>query len=94
MFVADGDAQGFVEWAFLVGVTCVDALCNGSKTLGDLSDLLSVEWGFLLPGDRGARVKLLPRRLVVSLRLVDPLAWLSASMVAASRSGAKARAIH
>ncbi|GAA3831113.1 hypothetical protein [Streptomyces chiangmaiensis] len=51
----------------------MDTLCNVSKTLSHLSDLVRVERGFLLPGDGGERVEFLPRRLLVSLRLVDPL---------------------
>ncbi|WP_262505538.1 hypothetical protein [Streptomyces sp. TRM68367] len=43
MFVADGDAQGFVQRAFLLGVGSLDSLRNVSKTLSDLSDLLRVE---------------------------------------------------
>ncbi|MEU9385985.1 hypothetical protein AB0D38_35765 [Streptomyces sp. NPDC048279] len=73
MFVADGDAQGFVERAFLVGVGRVDALCNVSKAFSDLPDLSRIERGLLLPGDGGVRVELLLRRVLVSLGLVDPL---------------------
>ncbi|MPY50451.1 hypothetical protein [Streptomyces acidicola] len=73
MFVTDCEAWGFVEWAFLVGVDRLDTLCNISEALGHLSDLLCVEWGFLLPGDGGECVELLLRRLLVLLRVVDPL---------------------
>lgn len=48
MFVTDGDAEGFVERAFLVGVGRVDAVCYVSRTVSDFSDLLGVEWGLLV----------------------------------------------
>ncbi len=44
-----------------------------SKTLSDFSDLLRVEWGFLLPSGGGERVEIFARRRPVSLCLVDPL---------------------
>ncbi|WNM33725.1 hypothetical protein RKE30_26750 [Streptomyces sp. Li-HN-5-11] len=73
MFVADGDAECFVEWAFLVGAGRLNTACNVSKTLSDLPDLLCVEWGFLLSGDGGECVELRLRCFLVSLCVVDPL---------------------
>ncbi|MEV6116168.1 hypothetical protein AB0L59_27665 [Streptomyces sp. NPDC052109] len=72
MFVADSDAQGFVERAFLACGSSLDALRNISKTLNDLPDLLRVERGSHLPGDGGVCVELLLRRALVPLCVVDP----------------------
>ncbi|MCN9242614.1 hypothetical protein NGF19_17735 [Streptomyces sp. RY43-2] len=54
MFVGDVDPEGSAGEAFSIGIRWVDALCDVFKTLGDLSDPLRVEWGFLLPSDGGS----------------------------------------
>ncbi|MEW2155068.1 hypothetical protein AB0950_07200 [Streptomyces sp. NPDC007189] len=70
-------AQGVVERAFLLDGGSLDALCNISKTLSDLPDLLRVERNCFFHGV--LRVALLMRRVLVLLGLVDPLRSFSAA---------------